>query len=231
MGIFQRKPSALAPLDGLRAIAILWVFFLHSVVLKIDSYPNFGCLLYEKFFWTNWWAQAAVAGCTGVDIFFVLSGFLIGYILLKEIKKYGQLDLWNFYRGRFLRIWPVMMLRNLTYLGITAGIPDPDNKGIHKLIYESVGSATLFLNNFIGKDQHIWSIAVEFQFYLISPILVYFMAKSEKPWLAPLIIFLIATVCNCMITLGVCPTAYQDVAAITGEADNFTPGCNHGYWY
>lgn len=50
------------------------------------------------------------AGDLGVDIFFVLSGFLISFILLKEFKKYGgRIDVLNFYRGRFLRLVPVMI--------------------------------------------------------------------------------------------------------------------------
>ena len=47
-------------------------------------------------------------GEIGVDTFFTLSGFLIGYILFREIDKYGAVDALNFYRSRFLRIWPAM---------------------------------------------------------------------------------------------------------------------------
>lgn len=46
-----------------------------------------------------------------VDVFFVLSGFLIAFILLKEYKKNGgKIDVWHFYTGRFLRLWPVMFV-------------------------------------------------------------------------------------------------------------------------
>ena len=49
-------------------------------------------------------------GNLAVDIFFVLSGFLISYILLKEYKRNGKIDIWNFYTGRFLRLWPLMLV-------------------------------------------------------------------------------------------------------------------------
>ena len=49
-------------------------------------------------------------GDFGVDIFFVLSGFLIAFILLKEHAKHGSVDVCNFYRSRFLRIWPAMFI-------------------------------------------------------------------------------------------------------------------------
>jgi peptidoglycan/LPS O-acetylase OafA/YrhL len=57
----------------------------------------------------------ASSGGMAVDIFFVLSGFLISYILLKEHKKTGKIDMWAFYRGRFLRLWPVMLVWAVFY--------------------------------------------------------------------------------------------------------------------
>ena len=48
-------------------------------------------------------------GDMGVDIFFVLSGFLISFILLKEYKKYGNIDKKHFMLNRFLRIWPAVL--------------------------------------------------------------------------------------------------------------------------
>ena len=58
-------------------------------------------------------------GDFGVDIFFVLSGFLIGYILFKECEKYeGKVDVFGFYRGRFLRLWlPLFLASNLMAFG------------------------------------------------------------------------------------------------------------------
>ncbi len=54
-------------------------------------------------------------GDLGVDIFFVLSGFLIAYITIKENRKYGDNDISNFYRGRFLRIWPALAMFVIVY--------------------------------------------------------------------------------------------------------------------
>ena len=55
--------------------------------------------------------QIALQGGLAVDIFFVLSGFLIAYILLKEFKKNGgKIDIFHFYLGRFLRLWPLMLV-------------------------------------------------------------------------------------------------------------------------
>lgn len=109
--IFMRKPSALKPLDGMRAIAIIWVFFVHTLANNPVYAPCFttnGLLIG----FMGWMA----AGDLGVDIFFVLSGFLIAYILMREYTKYGSIDIPNFYRGRFIRIWPVIFLYGLVEL-------------------------------------------------------------------------------------------------------------------
>ena len=77
--IFQRRPSSLHPLDGLRAIAIIWVLLMHSSMFIIGD-ENLNCLEDYSFY-----ARAAKNGHMGVDIFFTISGFLIGFILLKEL--------------------------------------------------------------------------------------------------------------------------------------------------
>lgn len=99
------------------------------------------------------------SGDIGVDIFFVLSGFLIGFILLKEFIKYGgKIDVWNFYRGRFLRLWPMVafwIFIRFIFEGAIAGrMGNPD---LWKLL-----SVLLFMNNWTGAGDQGWSLAVEF---------------------------------------------------------------------
>ena len=105
LAIFSRRPNALEQLDGMRAIAIIWVFTLHAVVLSQHWSDCFDLHDYNK--WILAWPKA---GDLGVDMFFVLSGFLIAYILMKEHKKYGSIDVAGFFRGRFIRIWFVLAL-------------------------------------------------------------------------------------------------------------------------
>lgn len=102
---FQRNPGSLEALDGLRAIAILWVLFLHSGLFW-GGYMN--CAMGS---WYSTILYVTNKGDFGVDIFFVLSGFLIAFILLKECDKFGPvIDKWNFYRGRVLRLYPCLVV-------------------------------------------------------------------------------------------------------------------------
>lgn len=206
--IFQRKPSALMPLDGLRAIAVLWVIILHTL---LNNAPVFSDCFLNSFSETSWWVEPIGRGDYGVDIFFVLSGFLIGYILFKEQDKYdGKVDAINFWRSRFLRIWPALLLKVIVYVTLSATFsPWKDNRSPQWPLNDFM--QLIFLNNFIdlnGMD-HTWSIAVEFQFYLISPFLVYLFSKIRRPWLIPLIILLISTICNGITNLTACPDFFK----------------------
>jgi peptidoglycan/LPS O-acetylase OafA/YrhL len=161
--IYTRRESALYPLDGLRACAMLWVFIFH---LAIFWNPYFEKCMGQA----NPIMRFISSGDAGVDIFFTLSGFLIAYILLKECAKYdGNIDYFNFIRCRFWRIWPAMAL-----VGLCA-IPE---KGWYTLL------DWVFLQNTILMPieciTHFWSIAVEMQLYLLSPLLMMMFYKMDS---------------------------------------------------
>ena len=177
--IFKRRPSSLEPLDGIRAIAVIMIVFMHSALFISPNWIN--CLK-EGTNVFNVYARTIGNGEIGVDVFFSLSGFLIGFILFREIEKYGAVDVLNFYRSRFLRIWPSMVPAVLVYMKT------------HPL---NLAGILLFVDNLIDYNKnwqvetHLWSIMVEFQFYMISPFIVSWMSKSKRPFLAPLILFII----------------------------------------
>ena len=68
-----------------------------------------------------WFLAPLLNGDRGVDIFFVLSGFLISYVLFREYKKYADIDVGHFFRSRFWRIWPAMAVMLVWWL------PNPIN--------------------------------------------------------------------------------------------------------
>jgi peptidoglycan/LPS O-acetylase OafA/YrhL len=150
-------------LDGLRGLAILLVVFLH----------NFGFMRYFFFGWL------------GVDLFFVLSGFLITGILLDSVSKKRFLK--NFYTRRALRIFPLYYLVLAICLFLVPLLRYP----VFDMHYYQQNGLWLavFLQNwlYIFKQQtgssmllHFWSLAVEEQFYLVWPAVILFVKDPRK---------------------------------------------------
>ncbi len=168
-------------LDGLRFFSFLAVFLLHGLVTDSPA-------IHEA----NWFKQSKLLAHAdlGVSFFFVLSGFLITYLLLFENQSRGKIDVGSFYVRRVLRIWPLYFFCVIygfiitPHLRILMGQSPAENAN-------PLLSAT-FLNNFDrihnGPPQSavlgvLWSIAVEEQFYLLWPLLLFFVPKKYFQWI------------------------------------------------
>lgn len=142
-------------LDGLRAVSIGLVLFAH--LCGTFNFP------FEHEFFN--------AGNLGVRVFFVISGFLITGILLKEIEKTGTVNLQKFYYRRTLRIFPPYYFF-LLVVGILALC------GILKLPLSEWLAAIFYVSDFapisVWEIGHTWSLGVEEQFYLLMPGLLFF---------------------------------------------------------
>ena len=162
-------------LDTLRAIAALVVVFGHIELFKNNkSIPN---LIDNDFI-------LLPSGHIAVILFFVLSGFLITYLLVKEKEKTGKISFRKFYMRRILRIWPLYYaIILLSYLLI-----DSDYEFITILL-----CLTIFPNfaHSIGAGWHsspqIWSIGVEEQFYLFWPLIL--LLLPERKVIVGLLVF------------------------------------------
>ena len=152
--------TQLRPLDGLRAISILWVIVFHAAWYA-GTYiplPSYVALLVSPSMLPVW------RGDFGVDIFFVLSGFLIAGMLIDERERTGRLALWQFYWRRLLRLWPALFIAAILYVQLV---------GEHApMIWANV----LYVSNFVPILQAAmgwtWSLAIEEQFYLVCPWLI-----------------------------------------------------------
>jgi len=167
-GINQASPRAgdkrhNHALDGLRFFAFLLVFFFHALQ------------------WSPWGRWPIIRfGYLGVPIFFVLSGFLIGGILLdlKDKTRPGfglGAKLKTFYIRRALRIFPVyyLFIGILAVLLVLSGRPDPIATDS---FFWHLGYLTNFRSFAVGMDHirqgHFWSLAVEEHFYMLAPLVV-----------------------------------------------------------
>lgn len=167
----KRLPS----LDGLRALSIFFVLWGHL------------------FFQTSLDLEL---GSIGVQVFFVISGFLITWLLLQEKSGFGTINLRYFYFRRALRILPLVILFLLT-LSIL-------NKAFDLGIKPGTFMASLFfVRNFPFPDRgewhtgHFWSLAVEEQFYLAFPFLISRLNLAWYKRIVLALIVLIPTICLC----------------------------------
>lgn len=163
-------------IDGLRAIAVLSVLLSHAQVPGIKG------------------------GWIGVDIFFVISGFLITTILLKEHALRGTISIKNFYMRRILRLIPALLLL-ITFLIVYAWF-FTSKKVFYSVLYDSAITIA-YAQNWVlahgaprGLLAHAWSLSLEEQFYIIWPLLLSLLLRIfKKPQrLALFLVFLIGLV-------------------------------------
>ena len=154
----------ISSIDGLRAIAVTAVVLYH---LGISWIPG---------------------GFLGVDLFFVISGYVITRLILDSINQSSALDLRAFYAARLRRIYPgflFMVICTIIFIGVWA--PEAIKRFLSDLPYALTGSINWLLVarhqdyfETVGRPpllQHTWSLAVELQFYLIWPIILLTVLK------------------------------------------------------
>lgn len=179
----MKKKIYFENLDALRFICFLSVFFFHSFHTDFDYIKQ--SAVYQ--FITH---RLFANGNLGVNFFFVLSGFLITYLLIAEKKLNGQINLKNFWIRRILRIWPLFFACVIFGFYIfpilkTAFGGTPEETA-------SIGYYLTFTNNFdfIQKGLPdasvlgvLWSVAIEEQFYLVWPVIL-FLLPIKRYWIA-----------------------------------------------
>lgn len=162
------KNNKIKGFDGIRGIAVLFVLLSHFSFHKF-IHENVGLsYIYLNLF----------DGGTGVNIFFVLSGFLITLLLLREYEKNDRISLKNFYIRRALRIYPIYVL--FLFIATLLYFMTENFISIKALIY-----STFYIYNFLPLVSHsnilshTWSLSVEEQFYLIWPLFFTLMIKKH----------------------------------------------------
>jgi peptidoglycan/LPS O-acetylase OafA/YrhL len=156
----MKDNTRLPSLDGWRGIAILMVIIGHEIMYRIQSGLLPQTSLLSFFAWHVY----------GVQAFFVISGFIITWLLIKEENTYGRISLKGFYLRRFLRIVPPLFAYLFILFLLAHLFP-------HKIISKIVWfKAIFFLTNFMSfgfswNTLHLWSLAIEEQYYLFWPVI------------------------------------------------------------
>ncbi len=185
----RNLPAHVVGLDGIRGVAVLLVFISHfHWILSPDPF------LTKVTPW-HFINRTFEAGFMGVDIFFVLSGFLITSLLMKD-RSTNQKNLFRrFYRRRALRLLPALYALLLADFFVSRWENFPGD-----IQWRTTWHAILFLNNWnivnnFDEAQndlgHLWSLGIEEQFYLIWPLTLWLLAKLKIPskMMIPLILF------------------------------------------
>ncbi|MBN9229635.1 MAG: hypothetical protein BGO90_12535 [Legionella sp. 40-6] len=163
--------------DGMRALAVLLVLCFHLN--------------------TSWCA----GGYIGVDIFFVISGFLITRLIVDELKSTGRFDIRNFYYRRIKRLFPALFAVLIFTLGLGILFFAPSQ--LRALGRATAAAALSFSNILFWRESgyfnatasskpllHTWSLGVEEQFYLIWPLILWFMMRQSYARRLPFVIAL-----------------------------------------
>lgn len=159
-------------LDVFRGIAIILVIICHTGPVPDNQVFNF--------FYSSGWV--------GVDIFFVLSGFLVSGLLFKEYLKYFKIDVVRFFIRRGLKILPAFLFFTAASWFLPLSI---NPASLHGLVCD-----LLFIQSYCpGIHNHTWSLSVEENFYLLLAFLILILIKKQKIHLLPKISITVLVFC------------------------------------
>ncbi len=155
----RRTLPMMPGLDGVRAVAVIAVVLYH---LEVGWLP---------------------AGFLGVDVFFVVSGFLITSLLVADIRRFGRFDVKRFWVRRARRLFPALILLLLGVVAFTAVMMPDEVRGLRGDVFAAFGYVTNWALIYSDTSyfeamarppllRHLWSLAVEEQFYLLWPLAV-----------------------------------------------------------
>ncbi|MEM5434099.1 acyltransferase family protein [Paraburkholderia diazotrophica] len=172
------SPNYRPDVDGLRAVAVLAVMLCHA------GYATFA------------------GGFTGVDVFFTISGFVVTTSLLGDLSR-GAFSFKGFYARRARRLAPALyvMLAATFAFSLLFAFPEDSFHLAKNILAVATMTSNIFLSRQTGyfdakaADQpllHTWSLSVEEQFYVVLPLLLFWLHRKARRWLAPAIALLTA---------------------------------------
>ncbi len=173
-------------LDGIRGIAIVLVMLLHLGVLTTFPFTSFSPL-----------QRLADGGFLGVDLFFVLSGFLITALLISEFGRSDRIRLVAFYRRRALRLLPALAVLLIVFVVYALATHLP-----RRPVFQAVLATALYARNYVNVTVppftpvlgigHLWSLSVEEQFYVVYPAILLVVLRARRRWVVPALLATLA---------------------------------------
>lgn len=138
----------------------------------------------------HFWPEFLPGGFFGVDVFFVFSGYLITALAVQEVRKRGKFDLGKFTERRFFRIFPTVAFAMLTMAPLVIMAPETIKYQLKEQVFAGlsfitnfyeISTGTSYANNFAPHIWlHLWSLALEVQFYIVWGLLIWLMYKLVR---------------------------------------------------
>lgn len=176
---FAQSGTYTRSIDGLRFFAFLLVLIHHS--------PKYGP--------SDILVTARTYGWAGVDLFFVISAYLLFKNLHQEHIRNGFIDTARYIKRRFLRIYPLLFVYTISMLLIFGPVLSnwPLRLAGDLLFFDNINSWFLGLNSSIRATAHLWTLSYEFQVYIVLPfILSFFLFVGRRSFIIYLILLSIA---------------------------------------
>jgi len=117
-------------------------------------------------------------GWTGVDLFFVISGFLISGLLFEEFQQRGQINFGRFAIRRALKLYPALYV--LVFGVMVVHLIHPGSQSVSDILTPLVHDLLFLQSYFPGTYGHFWSLSVEEHFYVLLPLTLYFMLRRAR---------------------------------------------------
>lgn len=202
--IGQKATDRILALDGLRAFAVLLVLVFHSFP---QLYPS---------------------GSIGVDVFFVISGYVITANLLRDRPRFR-----TFYFNRAQRLLPpAILVIGVTWLFAAADLLKTSGLAVLAAMFSFMNWLIAFehFDHGAGRLAHYWSLSVEEQFYLIWPLLLAFMLNRKIEVRKALLILIAITVTWRLIAYGIGYSEQRIYSGLDMRADGLLAGCLIAFW-
>jgi peptidoglycan/LPS O-acetylase OafA/YrhL len=169
-------------LDVIRFIAAFMVVLVHAYEAWCGWYGQIGILsngTYKDLSFGGKFVDTFIRNLgIGVDIFFLISGFLITYILLEEKKRFNKISIGKFMIRRALKIWPLYFFLIAITPFLVYWVDSPSPNYFVNLVFIS-NFDTIHTQSWTYPFSHFWSICVEEHFYLIWPFIIYLIPKRN----------------------------------------------------
>ncbi|XP_033734150.1 LOW QUALITY PROTEIN: nose resistant to fluoxetine protein 6-like [Pecten maximus] len=228
----EQASGALSAVNGIRFLSISWVVLGHTFGFGQSAMQN---KTFVPDFLGNWTSIALANGLLSVDSFFTLSGLLVSYLFMKEMKREkGRINWFMFYFHRIWRLTPAYMLVMFLDMSLFRYLGDgpffskdgPDGKFCRKNWWTNI----LYINNLVNSKEMCfgwsWYLANDMQFYVVSPLLLVPLYFSKKIGLA--VNFL--TLLGIAILTGVV-SSYYDLLPTIISTDITAMGSTTHYFY